>query len=90
MALYALQKAIYDYLNPKGPPDAPRPERAALAAAYGLTDPERAALVQADVRALAELGVHPVLLNSFARACLSREAYRTTLTAMARPAGTGG
>ena len=89
MALYALQKAIYDYLNPKGPPEAPHPERAALAAAYGLTDAERAALVGADVRALAELGVHPVLLNSFARACLSREAYRATLAAMARPETSG-
>lgn len=81
MGLYALQKAMYDYLNPKGRDDAAPRDRASHAARYELSEAERTALVQADVRALVELGVHPVLLNSFARACVSREAYRAALEA---------
>jgi hypothetical protein len=83
VSLYALQKAIYEYLNSPGPDDAPGPDRTALAIRHALSPAERDALVQADVRALSELGVHPVLLNSFARACVPREAYRATLAAMA-------
>jgi hypothetical protein len=82
VGLYALQKAMYDYLNPTGRDDAARLDRASHAARYDLSEAERTALVRADVRALVELGVHPVLLNSFARACVSREAYRAALAAM--------
>ena len=89
MGLYALQKAIYEYLNPKGPVDGPRPDRAALAVRHELTDAERAAPTRADVRALAELGVHPVLLNSFARACVSRDEYRAALAALEAARGRG-
>jgi hypothetical protein len=83
VALYALQKAIYEYLNPRGRPGEPPPDRAALAARHELSDRERAALVDADVGALIELGVHPVLLNSFARACVPRAEYRAALAAAA-------
>jgi hypothetical protein len=89
VGLYALQKAIYEYLNPKGAGEGPRPDRTALAARHDLTDAERDAFTGADVRALAELGVHPVLLNSFARASVTRDEYRAALAGLAASRGRG-
>ena len=82
MSLYQLQKAIYEYLNPKGTADVPSLDRASLEARYDLTPDEVVAVVDADVAALHRLGVHPVLLNSYARARVPREQYRATLAAL--------
>lgn len=79
MTAYALQKAIHDYLNPRGRPDPPTLDPDALHARYGLGEAEVRALVEADVAALYRLGVHPVLLNSFARARVPRDRYRAAL-----------
>jgi hypothetical protein len=82
MRAYTLQKAIYDYLNPKGRPDAPALDAEALRARYGLDEAETAALVEGDVAALYRLGVHPVLLNSYARARVPRDRYRAALATL--------
>lgn len=86
MSLYQLQRAIFDFLNARGdlPPVL---DRAALAARYGLTEAELAALVEPDVRALIHLGVHPVLLNSYARARVPRDRYRAVLADLSTGAG---
>jgi hypothetical protein len=83
---YALQKAIYDFLNPRGRPDAPALDPAGLRARYGLGETEIRALCEADVAALYRLGVHPVLLNGFARARVPRDRYRAALAALEREA----
>lgn len=92
MTTYALQKAIYEYLNPKGRGDAPTLDRDVLRTRYALTEAELDALVEADIRALYGLGVHPVLLNSYARARVPRDRYRAALAALeaSAPAGAGG
>jgi hypothetical protein len=71
---YQLQKLLYDFLNGRVAPAAgvragrdgdragPDP------AGYDLTPDEQAAASRADVRRLYQLGVHPVLINAFARA----------------------
>ncbi len=82
VSLYQLQKAIYEYLNPKGRADSPAIDPAALGDRYELTDVELRALLAADVPGLHRLGVHPVLLNSYARARVPREQYRAALDAL--------
>ena len=74
MSQYQLQKLLYDFLNGRvgeapgvragasGDRGGPDPTR------YDLTEEERAAASGADLRALYQLGVHPVLINAFARA----------------------
>ncbi|MGH7265424.1 MAG: hypothetical protein ACREMB_11300 [Candidatus Rokuibacteriota bacterium] len=79
---YALQKAIYDYLNPKGRAGAPALDSDTLRVRYGLTEPEVRAVLDGDVAALYRLGVHPVLLNSYARARVPRDRYRAALAAL--------
>jgi hypothetical protein len=82
MSLYQLHKAIYAYLNT---PDAERPslDGEKLRAAFDVTDAEAAAFRAADITALARLGVHPVLLNSYSRARqIPRDAYRAALRAV--------
>jgi hypothetical protein len=71
---YQLQKLLYDFLNGRvgeapgvragasGDRGGPDPT------GYDLTEEERAAASGADLRALYQLGVHPVLINAFARA----------------------
>jgi hypothetical protein len=71
---YQLQKLLYDFLNGRvgeapgvragasGDRGGPDPT------GYDLSDEERAAASGADLRALYQLGVHPVLINAFARA----------------------
>jgi hypothetical protein len=88
VALYALQKAIHEYLNPRGRPGAPALDPAALAH-YGLEPAELEALLAADVVALYRLGVHPVLLNSYARARVPRDRYRAALAELATGAPAG-
>jgi hypothetical protein len=89
MRAYALQKAMYDFLNPRGRSDAPALTPDALRDRYGLAPAEIAALVEDDVAALYRLGVHPVLLNSYARARVPRDRYRTALAALEAEASTG-
>ncbi len=82
MSPYALQKAMYDYLNPKGRAGAPAFDAESLRARYGLSEPEIAALLEGDVAALYRLGVHPVLLNGYARARVPRDRYRAALAGL--------
>jgi hypothetical protein len=82
MGAYALQRAIHDYLNPRDRPGAPTLDAEALRARYALGEPELRALVERDIAALYRLGVHPVLLNSFARACVPRDRYRAALASL--------
>jgi hypothetical protein len=82
MTAYPLQRAIYDFLNPRGRPGAPGLDAAELRARYGLGEAEVRALVEGDVAALYRLGVHPVLLNGFARARIPRDRYRAALAAL--------
>jgi hypothetical protein len=61
-----------------------------LLARYELSEAEVEAILQADVGALYRLGVHPVLLNSYARARVPRDRYRAALAALAEsPARAG-
>ena len=67
MRAYALQKAIYDFLNPRGRPEPPALAHDALRDRYGLGPAEIAALVEGDVAALApyaEPGTTLVLLGA--------------------------
>jgi len=82
MRAYALQKAIYDFLNPRGRTEAPKLAPDELRDRYGLGEAEILALVEGDVAALYRLGVHPVLLNGYARARVSRDRYRAALAAL--------
>ena len=77
MSSYQLQKLIYSYLREVEE----SPERSDVrTAGYDLTDAEREAVEKTDIRALYELGVHPVLLNSYARAMgFARQDYRKLL-----------
>ncbi|HET7477542.1 MAG TPA: hypothetical protein VFJ97_16150 [Dermatophilaceae bacterium] len=53
---------------------------------YDLTEEERKAFESADVGALYQLGLHPVLLNGFCRAAgFSRNEYRAILEKYAEP-----
>lgn len=89
MKAYALQKAIYDYLNPRGRPGTASLDAAELRARYGLGDGEIAAVLDGDVGTLYRLGVHPVLLNSYARARVPWDRYRAALAAL-EPERAGG
>jgi hypothetical protein len=79
VSLYQLQKAIYQYLNPRKLEGAPSLNPDELRMRYALNEEEARAVLDADVRALHHMGVHPVLLNSFARARVPREQYRAIL-----------
>jgi len=51
---------------------------------YDLTDEERKAFEERDIATLYQLGLHPVLLNGFARASgFSRDGYREMLAVFA-------
>ena len=89
MSAYALQQAIYDYLNPRGRPGAPTLDADALRARYELNEAELRAVLESDVAALYRLGVHPVLLNGYCRARVSRERYRAVMAQLEREAAHG-
>ncbi len=89
MSAYALQRAIYDYLNPRGRPGAPALDPNELRARYELSEAELRAILEGDVAALYRLGVHPVLLNGYCRAHVPRERYRAALAELEREAGRG-
>ncbi|MBI2755359.1 MAG: hypothetical protein HYX52_01475 [Chloroflexi bacterium] len=79
MSLYQVQKAMYEYLNPRRRPAPPELTAETLRQRYGLDDAETRAILDRDVRALVRLGVHPVLLNGFARATMAIPEYRAIL-----------
>ena len=89
MSAYGLQRAIYDYLNPRGRPGAPPLDPGELRARYALSEAELRAVLEGDVAALYRLGVHPVLLNGYARARVPRERYRAALVELERESGRG-
>jgi hypothetical protein len=89
VSTYALQRAIYDYLNPRGRPGALALDPQELRARYDLTEAELRAVLESDVAALYRLGVHPVLLNGYCRARVPRERYRAALAELEREAGRG-
>ena len=74
MSQYQLQKLLYDFLNGRvgaapGVQAGAAGDRAVPdPTGYDLTEDERAAASGADVRRLYQFGVHPVLINAFARA----------------------
>ena len=91
MSQYQLQKLLYDFLNGRVGPasDAragPGGDRAGPdPAGYDLTDEEGAAASGADLRRLYQLGVHPVLVNAFARAMgYQRDDYAKMLSDLDR------
>jgi hypothetical protein len=56
-----------------------------------LTEEERAAVAAGDLRRLAEFGVHPVLINAFARKRgIGRDRYRTLLEGVSAASGSNG
>jgi hypothetical protein len=78
MSLYQLHAAIYRYLNPRDSIPVEL-DREALRGRFDLTEREANAFVNADVPELYHLGVHPVMLNSYARARMSPAEYRIIL-----------
>ncbi|HLL37319.1 MAG TPA: hypothetical protein VK545_26280 [Streptomyces sp.] len=77
---YLLQRAVFDRLR--------QGEAAVLPA--GLPESDAALLRAGDLRGLADRGVHPVLINAFARALgMTRADYRRLLAA-GRPAARKG
>ena len=78
MSLYQLHAAMYHYLNPQdGVPV--EVDRDAVRRRFELSEREVDAFVNADVADLYRLGVHPVLLNSYARARMAPPEYRAIL-----------
>jgi hypothetical protein len=79
---YQLQKLVYDYLHEAGTAS----ERPPLSTdGYELTGEERAAVEAADIRGLYQLGLHPVLVNAFARAMgYQRDDYAKMLSDLER------
>jgi hypothetical protein len=65
MSVYALQKLLRDVNRIPERREAYFRAPAAFAVAYELTEPERAALLGFDVRALYEMGVHGLILRPF-------------------------
>lgn len=84
MTAYHLQRAVFDVLRAA---EAGTGRRSADA--YDLTQRERTALECDDLRDMVLLGVHPVLINAYARARgIRRSEYRVMLAGTA-PAGGG-
>ena len=87
--LYRLQRAMFESLRPD-PYAKTKPDLEALARRHGLSQDEATTLLARDIRALYLIGVHSVLLNSFARANgLSREVYANLLSGLPTGLGTG-
>lgn len=78
MSLYQLHAAIYRYLNPRDSSPVTL-ERDAVLERFDLSEREANAFLGADVPELYRLGVHPVLLNSYARSRMSPPEYRAIL-----------
>lgn len=83
MSAYQLNKAIYRYLSPRLEGQRLALEESALRQRFDLTEEELRALLQPNIGTLFQLGVHPVLLNSYARARqVPRDRYRAALAAL--------
>lgn len=79
MSSYALQRELFTHIKSSSAPS--------QSATFALTESERKALDTGDLRALATHGVHPVLLNAFARLTgKSRDEYRELLVGTGSPA----
>ena len=79
MSLYQLHRAIFDDVESPARSAAAR-HRLSTSAATTLTDDERKSIESRDIAALYVMGLHPVLLNGFARASgYSRDDYRAIL-----------
>ena len=84
MSLYALHRAVYDFIRAGQSSDSPT--RSFDVNGYDLTEDERKAFQSQDVAALYQMGLHAVLLNAFCRAIgFGRDEYRKIL----EPFGTG-
>jgi hypothetical protein len=78
---YQLHRCVYDWVRAGETGDA-----GFDVARYELTDVERSAFEDRDVARLYRLGLHPVLLNRFARAAgYARDDYRQALEPYATP-----
>jgi len=65
MSLYQLQKLMYEVNRSSERREEYRKDKASFTARYDLTDEERDAVTQLDIRRLYQLGVHPLLLRPF-------------------------
>jgi len=84
LSLYQLHRAVWDQL--RAGEVSSGPGRAFDVTRYDLTEPERRALEDRDMASLYQLGLHPVLLNGYARANgFSRDGYREVLQVFAGP-----
>jgi hypothetical protein len=83
MSLYQLQKLIYHINRDPVGRQRYRQDPAAFIAEYDLTGQERNAAINVDVRALYQLGVHPLLLRPFTLLHkVSNEAYALALAGL--------
>ncbi len=83
MSLYQLQKLIYHVNRDAAGRQRYRQDPAAFIADYDLTDQERNAAINVDVRTLYQLGVHPLLLRPFTLLHkISNEAYAQALAGL--------
>ena len=83
MSQYQLQKLVYDYLREAGTASERPP---IVTDGYDLTGEEQAAVEAADIRGLYQLGLHPVLVNAFARVMgYQRDDYAKMLSDLDRP-----
>jgi hypothetical protein len=84
LSLYQLHRAVWDQMRAgEVSSGGGRPFDASR---YDLTDEERRSFEDRDVAALYRLGLHPVLLNGYARANgFSRDGYRDVLQVYAEP-----
>jgi hypothetical protein len=65
MSLYQLQKLMYEVNRSPERREDYRKDKASFTARYDLTDEEKDAVTQLDIRKLYQLGVHPLLLRPF-------------------------
>lgn len=65
MSLYQLQKLIFEVNRNPRRREEYRKEPSAFASGYELTPQEKDAIANLDIRALYQLGVHPLLLRPF-------------------------
>ena len=84
MSLYQLHRAVWDQM--RADEVSSPPGRSFDVNRYDLTEQERTSFENRDLAALYGLGLHPVLLNGFARASgFSRDDYRGVLQVYAKP-----
>ena len=83
MSLYQLQKLIYHVNRDPSQRERYRQDPAAFVQGYELTEEEKSAAFNVDVRKLYTLGVHSLLLRPFTLLHkVSNEDYATSLTGL--------